>query len=64
MSPPELLTILASYHTIRGTSSLPSLVLVDGTSYGLSLAFPFVFHVMVPTIGFSFWIFLLLLTTL
>jgi hypothetical protein len=38
--------------TTRGTSSLHSLVLASYLSFDLSLAFPFVFRVMVPTIGF------------
>jgi hypothetical protein len=37
--------------------SLPSLALAGGTSFVLSLALPFVFHVMVPAIGF-YWNFL------
>jgi hypothetical protein len=36
----------------RGTSSLHSLVLVSYLSFGLSLAFHFVFRVMVLAIGF------------
>jgi len=40
--------------TTKGTSFLPSLVLTSYTSFGLSLALPFVFHVMVPTIGFYY----------
>jgi hypothetical protein len=34
------------------------LVLAGGASFGLSLAFPFVFSVMVPAMGF-YWMFLL-----
>jgi hypothetical protein len=41
----------------EGTSSLPSFVPGGCASFGLSLAFPFVFQVMVPAIGFC-WIFL------
>jgi hypothetical protein len=40
--------------TTRGTSSLPSLVLIGCVSFGLSLAFPFVFGVMVLAIRFFF----------
>jgi len=39
----------------RELVSLPSLVPAGYASFDLSLAFPFVFHVMVPTIGF-YWI--------
>jgi hypothetical protein len=35
---------------------LPSLVLAGGPSFGLSLAFPRVFSVMIPAMGFD-WIF-------
>jgi len=38
--------------TTRRTSSFPSLVLVGNASFGLSLAFLFVFYVMVITIFF------------
>jgi len=37
---------------MRGIRSLSSLVLVGYTSFGLTLAFPFVFHAMIPTIWF------------
>ncbi len=37
--------------TMRGTDSLPSLVLAGWTFFGLSLAFHFVFRVMVLAIG-------------
>jgi hypothetical protein len=40
--------------TRRRTSFLLSLDLVGCASFGLSMAFHFVFHVMVPTIGFLF----------
>jgi hypothetical protein len=39
---------------MRGASSFPSLVFVGCVSFGLSLAFPFVFRVVVLAIGF-FW---------
>jgi hypothetical protein len=41
---------------MKGTSFLPFLVLVGDAFFGLFLAFPFVFHVMVLAIGF-YWIF-------
>jgi hypothetical protein len=37
---------------MKGASSFPSLVLVGCVSFGLSLAFPFVFRVVVLAIGF------------
>jgi hypothetical protein len=45
---------------MRGISSLPSLVLAGYTSFGLALAFPFVFSAMIPTIWFfiDFFVFL------
>ncbi len=45
---------IVSYH--KRTSSLPFLVLIGCTPFGLSLAFPFVFCVMISTINF-YWIF-------
>jgi hypothetical protein len=36
----------------RGTSFFPSLVLVGYVFFGFSLAFPFVFNVIVLTVGF------------
>jgi hypothetical protein len=42
--------------TMKGISSLLSLVHAGYASFDLSLAFPFVFHVMVLAIGF-YWIF-------
>jgi hypothetical protein len=42
--------------TMRGTSSLLSLVHASCTSFGLSLAYPFIFHVMVLVIIF-YWMF-------
>jgi hypothetical protein len=46
---------ITSYH--KRISSLPSLILVGCVSFGLSLTFPFVFHVMILTISFFYWIF-------
>jgi len=40
---------------MKGTNSLPSLVSVGCASFGFSLAFPFVFRMMVPAISFC-WI--------
>jgi hypothetical protein len=49
--------IIIRFHDLqRRVSSLPSLVPMGSLFFGLSLAFPFVFHMMVPTIGF-YWIF-------
>jgi hypothetical protein len=42
---------ITSYHT-RGSSFLPSLVPTGYMSFGFSLAFPFVFCVMVQAIDF------------
>jgi hypothetical protein len=40
--------------TMKGTSSFPFLILANNVFFGLSLAFIFVFHVMVPAIGFYY----------
>ncbi len=45
-------------HQREWTSSLPSLVLAGGACFGLVLAFPFVFTLMVSVISF-YWIFFL-----
>jgi hypothetical protein len=45
-------------YTMRKTSFVPSLVFAGSMSFGISLAFPFVLHVMVLIIHF-YWIFLL-----